>query len=326
MTVRHLARNNINYMEYLLSRTRFKQKPFVPIEIRKGHYIINIPLKDTIIGHVNGKRNLLTYSFWKETLGIEATANCSQIYNPIFGGYSSPTGSAYIEYGYGTQACFSQNTLQNQAGSISTQVSIGTLSDRVRITLYGVLPENINPPTQIAPYIPLNDGYNGLGVWSGSFSPGTAVTYYIDVLQPWVQNYAYIIYSWMTGLSGVPVVSTSGSSFGTTACEANGGSIMIGSVNSYSWSPAITSITQDVTFGTSHNFQNNGTSVVDYITGNATPSETIQIQTLGLIQRYYNGSTYVPILILVLPLSSPITLYANQINSVSLRLVAEGNC
>jgi len=330
MTVRHLARYNINNMEYLLSKVRPLYKPFTPIEIRKGHYVIDIPMKETIIGHVNGKRNVLNFNFWAVIFSGLCCCSVGGILDvdnntPALSCGGPPALMGHIAYGSGTTpASFSQYNLVQGCGSIGVQSTIGTLSDRTRITLYGTLPSNIS--CQIAELGVFGyDAYYWPFYYSrilASASPGTTIPYYIDFLEPWLQNFAYMQYQFFTGNSVTGIIDVSGNAhtFGGIASQAT----LIGSVNSYSWSPTMYSITQNVVFGTSHYVSNAQTSVVDYILGTASPSSNIEIYTLGLLQTLnpVSGSSY-QAFILILPLSSPITLYANQQNTVSLRLVAE---
>jgi len=325
MTVRQLARYQINYIEYLLSKTRFKPKPFEPIELKRGLYIIDVPLKKTVIGHINGKRNTLVVEFWEIAIGIEA-GSCCYSYCKQYGMGSG--GRFGLSYGYGTgSTSWTECNLQDPAGGVNTQSTIGILSDRTRVSLIGVLPNQLSSPaTEVGVIQP---EYIGGDVYAfmiarvtGSWSGGTTIVYYIDYLQPWTSNFAYLVYSFNTG-SGVTVTDTSGNSISTAYNEYTGSSIMIGSVNSYTWSPTLYSITEDVVFNTSHSVSIGSAVATDYILGTVTPSQTMQIQTLGLVQNYTSGSSSYPVLIFVLPLPSPITLYANQLNQVYLRLVAD---
>jgi len=323
MTVRHLARYNINYIEYLLSKVKPLRKPFTPIEIRKGHYVIDIPVKETIIGHVNGKRNLLNYEFWTLVFYLISGNNICFPYNCNNACNNPCTGSGFLEYGFGTESStFSMVSLQNLGGSIPEQITLGTLSDRSRITYFGGLPSNLSQSaTEIG--ITVNFGYGGctplIGRLTGSFAPATTVSYYVDFLEPWTYNMASLIYSYIVCTYST-VITTSGSSESLVGWDQNGYNkigmaTLIGSENQYTWEPGIYSITQDVSFGTSHSVVIQNTYAYDYIIGTVTPSETITIETLGLVASN--------ILLLVLPLSSPITLNAGQSNTVSLRLVAE---
>jgi len=339
MTVRHLARYNINNMEKLLGRVKTLSKPFIPIEIKKGYYVIDIPVRKTIIGHVNGKKNILNFNFWAGTFGIvayqfvggaeDAGGNGDTMEIPFeFGNYKLQIRS--IAYGYtSTSPSFSSINLQNTCGSISSQISVGTLSDRTRITYYGTLPTNTNCNiNEVGIYG--TDGYGYpvyISILQQAFSPGSTIAYYIDLLQPWVENFGLILYAGLAESCSSGILDTSGNSH--TVCYSSGlpsgASGLVGSTSSYTWSPSLYSINANVGFGTSHNVQNNQSSVVDYIQGTAIPSETLEIYTLALQQQYYDVNTKSNFLayILILPLSSPITLYAGQSNTVSLRLVAE---
>jgi len=334
MTVRHLARYNINYIEYLLSKVKPLRKPFTPIEIKRGVYVIDIPVRKTIIGHVNGKRNVLNYIFWGTifemlqnggSFGATDTCGDSIIMGYLLDVNSSPMSVGTLIYGSSSSSpSFSSTSIPNICGSISPQISIGTLSDRTRITYYGTLPSNIN--CQINELgICGTDGYGCcvfIAILQQSFSPGTAVAYYIDLLEPWLQNFGLILYSALTRSSVSGVIDTSGNS--QTFSSIANSSTLIGSVNQYTWSPTMYSITQDVIFSTSHDVSVSTTYATDYIQGTASPSSNMEIYTLGLLQTLnpVSGSRY-QAFILILPLSSPITLYANQQNTVSLRLVAE---
>ena len=325
---------DIAQIQYILNKMKPLYKPFVPIEIKKGHYVIDIPARKTFIGLVNGKRNVLNFNFFTMAFGIESgngSGSLLTVNGSNYCGAPNPSSPFDIAYGSGTQSpSFTQYSLQSFINDIyPPQITISLLSDRAQISVVGVLPG----PKQLTE--PVNE--IGLYEWGGgncgyfimygrivsSFSPGSTVVYYVDVLEPWTYNYGYIIYSFISGSTPSGIVSTNGTTISTSWTEAKGASVLVGSANSYTASPSLYSISEDVVFSTSHQYKNNIQNVVDYILGTAVPNEEIQIQTLGLIQNYASGSSTYPVLILVLPLSSPITLYPNQENYVYLRLVAE---
>ncbi len=326
----NLRKYEDEYYNYLYNRGVQLYKTYKAVEVRKGHYIINIPMKRTIIGHINGKKNVLNFNFWSTVFSGLCCCNVNNLLDTKNNNLTAQSGKPVatinnIGYGSGTgSASISQYNLENSCGSIGAQASIGTLSDRSRITVYGTLPNNVN--CQI----------NEIGLWgydedgyplyysrvTGSVSPNSAVSYYIDFLEPWVQNFALIQYKFFTGNTVNCITDPSGNchSFYEIYTQAE----LIGSENQYTWNPQIYSISQDVVFNTSHYVSNNENSVVDYILGSYTPSQNMIIYTLGLLQYLYDedNNSY-PAFILIFPLQDPITLYSNQENQVSLRLTAD---
>jgi len=321
-----ISRERINYIEYLIRKNKLQYKLLEPIQLSKGVYVINVPVNKMIQGIVNGRKNMLVYNFWGLVFGLLAKQVNPQMF--VSGHTVNAVGGpAYLEYGTGTsQTTFGMNGLQSASGSISTQLTIATLSDRTRISAVGVLPasayeiglfENMSFPAWGSSYPVM------FGRVTGTFNANTTITYYVDFLNPWTQNMAQLVFSFFTSTSSssanVNVVDVTGTKQSVAWNSYNNPAVLIGSQNTYTWSPTIYSVSQDVTFSTNHNFQFNQNYVVDYILGTYQPSSQISIQTLALIQEYggYN------LLLLVLPLSSPITLVPNQQNFVYLRLVAQ---
>jgi len=305
-------------IEYILSRMKNQYRPLESIQLARGVYVINVPVTRAVQGIVNGKKNMLVYNFWELTFGLIAGSNPVS----IFGAYKM-TDSAYLKYGAGTQqTTFGMNGLQGGSGSISTQLTIATMSDRTRISAVGVLPSSAYEIGLIQDWTFIDPPYNGsvmYGRVTGTFNANTTITYYVDFLNPWTQNIAQLVFSFFTNGGSVNVVDVTGTTDSVTYGSAKGSATLIGSQSSYTWSPKIYNVSQDVAFSTYHNFQYTTSYVVDYILGTYQPSSQITIQNLSLIQNY-NGYD---LLLLVLPLSSPITLVANQQNYVYLRLVAE---
>jgi len=321
-------------IDQIKNDVKVPKRPLDVYEFDKRIYLIDIPLKRTVKGIVNGKENILTFNFWAYMFGLLGDFNAGGAVDVNDRGYNirgsgdPQGGSAYLVYGTdSTPEDITQNKLLAYAGSISTTATFGTLSDRFRITFSGVVPSNA---AEIGIYQPLLNEYGMffttmLARKALSVSANQTVNYYIDFFMPWTYNWALAMYGYLTDSSPSGVVDELGYLYQVrTWADANADQVLIRvSSKSYTWSPDLTTISADFEIRPYLKYDNFRNLIYLFIIGNAIPSNDIQVNTVALMQPMFDTSgnvrnTYV----LILPLSTPATLYKNRNNMIFIRLIA----
>jgi len=300
-------------------------------EYDKGIYIVDVK---GIKGYVAGEEDLLNTNWWALFLGsirdtdsgdvLELSgASCS-----LRSSRTPVNAAAYLSYGTGTTTeSFVDRCLVSKAGTISTSISVGYMSDRIRITLSGVVPST-SYELGIEQYILDTSGTlrtSLLGRKTGSWSANTAVSWYIEFLSPWVRgvgDYMYGIHRY----ANVTMVRIDGVSFtARTSGDSNAGSAyLVASSDLVSWSSTLIAISN--AFSLSNYYVDIlGTRYIraTYLHGLYSPANDTAVNTIGLYFPVYdaNGNAQT-VCILVQPLSSPITLYASRNNLIVLRIIA----
>ena len=237
-------------------------------------------------------------------------------------------GAAYLTYGTSTLTeTFTDNALRSYVGSITTTITVAVLSDRSRVSLSGVLPAtayelgiyqslyDISGPTQITMLA------RTVGSWAG----GRAVIYDIDFLNPWVMNAAYLLYGIFRNANEAMVKLDGSGTIARTAGDVNAGSAyLVISPTRVTWSPGLYNV-PDAASITTHYTDALGTRSIRYtaLIGTVVPGTDIVVNTIGLYQPLYDsaGGTFTACH-MVLPLASPITLYAGRNNLIVLRILA----
>jgi hypothetical protein len=300
-------------------------------EYDKGIYIVDVK---GIKGYVAGEEDLLNTNWWALFLGSIRETNPSDVVDT--GGTardlrasSIPVYSAaYISYGTGTTPeSFVDRTLMSRVGSISTSISVGYLSDRIRITLSGTIPStSYELGIEQSLFTTVATVYTALlGRKTGSWSANTAVAWYIDFLSPWVRGVGDYVYG-VHRKADVTMVRIDGTSFtAKTSGDANAGSAyLVASSDLVSWSPTLIAISN--AFSLSNYYADIlGTRYIraTFMHGLYSPANDIAVNTIGLYFPVYDtlGASQT-VCILVQPLSSPITLYASRNNLIVLRIIA----
>jgi hypothetical protein len=300
-------------------------------EYDRGVYVVDVR---GVEGHVSGDEDLLVSNWWALFLGLIREVNAGDVVDLSGAGYTLRStgdvnpGSAYIAYGTGTAPeSFVDRTLQARAGSISTTITIGYLSDRVRISLSGILPSDSSELgiEQNLYDTSVNTRTTLLGRKVGSFTSGQGVTWNVDFLSPWVRQ----IGDYMFGVhinGNVTMVRIDGVSFtARTGADSNAGSsYLVASSSVVTWDPGLSGITG--AFSLINLFADVlGTRVVrsTIIYGLSSPSSDVEVNTIGLYFPVFDtvGNPQTTC-ILVQPLASPITLYAGRNNLIVLRIIA----
>jgi hypothetical protein len=313
----------------LISKKKNKYVFFEPYEYDRGIYIVDVI--DSIQGVVNGRKNVLTSTFWAYFLGILRDANVSDVLD-ISGNSrtittsSDPTsGVARIDYGTGTTPeYFTQNALASRVGSISTTITMTILSDRGRITLSGTLPASAS---ELGIVQNLNISPSGstdflLARKVDSWSSGSGVSYYIEFLNPWVQGITTLFYGLFRNVD-VPMTRIDGTSFTarTGGDVSSGPSYLVGSRDPFSWSPNLYAIPNAFSISTYYTDYLSSRYLRGVIyTGIINPTSDIQLTALGLYQGIFdNGGATHTVCLLAYPVS--LTLYASRNNLVMLRIL-----
>jgi hypothetical protein len=300
-------------------------------EYDKGIYIVDVK---GIKGYVSSDEDLLTSYWWALFLGSIRETNPSDVVDTGGTTYSlrasnNPLYStASISYGTGTTPeSFVDRTLVSRVGSISASVSVGYLSDRIRITLSGTIPStSYELGIEQGLYAIGGATYTTLlGRKTGSWSAGTAVAWYIDFLSPWVRGVGDYIYG-IHRNADVTMVRIDGTSFTarTSGDSQSGSAYLVASGDLVSWSSMLIAISN--AFSLSNYYADIlGTRYVraTLIHGLYSPVNDIAVNTIGLYFPVYDTTgTSQTVCILVQPLSSPVTLYASRNNLIVLRIIA----
>jgi len=314
-----------------LDNYRNKRNEYRVYEYDKNIHVIDVK---GVKGYIAGEEDLLVSNWWALFLGLlRDTNSCDAVQMDgssvcLRSQTDVNNAGAYISYGTGTTPeSFTDNVLKSRSGSISTSITIGYMSDRVRITLSGTLTSAASE-LGIEQSLFRTDGYTAtflLGRRTGSWSANQAVAWYIDFLSPWVNQVGSYMYGILMN-ADVTATRIDGVSFTvrTGADSQSGTSYLVASSSSVTWSPSLYNIPN--AFSLSNYIADVlGTRYIraTFYHGLYSPANNIQVNTIGLYIPAYdtNGNTQT-VCLLVQPLSSPITLYAGMNNLIVLRIVA----
>jgi len=300
-------------------------------EYDKGIYVVDVK---GIKGYVAGEEDLLVSNFWALLLGLLRDTNPGDCVNTDGGAYALRAygdvnaGAAYLVYGTGTTPeAFIEYALKSYAGSIATSITVGYMSDRVRVSLSGIVP---SASSELGIYQSLYDTGGGtrtimLARRVGSWSANQAVSYNIDFLQPWVRGIGDYMYGILRN-ADVPMARIDGVTFtARTSGDSNAGSAyLVASSDLVSWDPTLVAISN--AFSLSNYYTDIlGTRYLraTMIHGLHSPANDIVVNTVGLYFPVFDTSgVSQTVCILVQPLASPITFYASRNNLVVLRIIA----
>jgi len=324
--IEELSRELLRLKPRLNSRNKLFE--YDVYEYDKGIYVVDVK---GVIGHVAGEEDLLTSIWWAIFLGLTRNVDvgdvmCSDGYvRTLTTSGDVNQAAAWISYGTSTiPESFLDYILKSRAGSISASISLGYLSDRVRITLSGTLPSNAYE-LGIEQYTLATTYYNLFGRKTGSWSAGQAIAWYIDFLSPWVRGIGDLMYGYHANINATMVRVDNVSFTARTTGDVNAGSAyLVASSDLVSWDPTLIAISNAFSL---NNYYSDilGTRYIraTFIHGLYSPANDIAVNTIGLYFPVYDtsGATQT-VCILVQPLSSPITFYASRNNLVVLRIIA----
>jgi hypothetical protein len=311
---------------------RFEYEPY---EYDKGIYLLDVSnVKGSVEAGRGAEEDLLVSTFWAMLLGLLRDTNPGDVVDTSSSGfYLRASGdvnvvTAYLVYGMSTiSPTFIDNVLKSYSGSISTSISMNYLSDRTRVTLSGIL---TGAAYELGIYQSLYDASAVshiclLARMVGSWSANQVVNYNIDFLSPWVKQVGDLIYGILRN-ADVNTQRIDGTTITLrTSTEINPSSVyLVISPTSVSWSPSLYYIPNALT-PSNYYLDLLGSRYIrmTILNGLIAPSSDTQINTLGLYQSVYDsGGVTHTVCWLVLPLSSPITLYAARNNLVILRIIA----
>jgi hypothetical protein len=300
-------------------------------EYDKGIYVVDVR---GVKGYISSDEDLLTSYWWALFLGSIRDSNTGDVLDLGGASYSLRSsyipvyGAAYLSYGTGTTTeSFVDRCLVSKVGTISASISVGYMSDRIRITLSGAVPStSYELGIEQTTVDTSGSGHTSLlGRKTGSWSGNTAVSWYIDFLSPWVRgvgDYMYGIHRY----ANVTMVRIDGTSFTarTSGDSQSGSAYLVASSDLVSWSSTLIAISN--AFSLSNYYADIlGTRYIraTFFHGLYSPANDTAVNTIGLYFPVYdaNGNTQT-VCILAQPLSSPITLYASRNNLVVLRIIA----
>jgi hypothetical protein len=316
-------------------RIRFnKRGELIPYEFDKGLYLIDVKgIRGSVKGLNENDEDLLVSNFWALFLGLlrnvnpgdEVDVNGASQTLRVVGDVNY--GAAYLTYGTGTDPeFFTQYALASYKGSIATTISISYMSDRNRVSLSGTLPD---VAYELGIYQALYNTGGGsppsmLARRTGTWSKGQAVVWNIDFLQPWVRAVADMLYGILLNANVTMVDVTNASFTARTSAQISASSIwLVASPNAVTWSPSLTSIPNKVDLSTFYfDYLGSRWARMTFLMGTFTPLTDTQYNTIGLYQNIYDsvGNAHTCCM-MVIPLSAPITFYANRNNLAILRII-----
>jgi hypothetical protein len=321
---------------HLKPRVRMNNRlEYEPYEYDRGIYLVDVAnIRGLVEAGRRVEEDLLVSNFWGLLLGLLRNIAVSDAVDvtgstlPLYTGGDVNYGAAYLVYGRSTAPeTFTDNALKSYSGSISTSIAISYMSDRTRVVLSGVVPATAY---ELGVYQALFYSSTSYATFMlarkvGSWSANQAVSYYIDFFSPWVKQVGDLIYGILRN-ADVGTQRIDGTTITLrTSAEVNAGSVyLVISPTPVSWSPSLYSIPDAVT---PSNYYTDilGSRYIraTIIHGLIAPSSDTQINTLGLYQPVYDSAGAIhTVCWLVLPLASPITLYAGRNNLIVLRILA----
>jgi hypothetical protein len=304
---------------------------FEPYEYDKGIYVIDVK---GISGGINVEEDLLVSNWWAIFLGLLRKTTPSDVSDQYGTGRTMRCNGdingpqAYLSYGTGTTPeSFIDYVLKSKVGNISTSIAVGYMSDRVRVTLSGIVPANASE-LGIEQDLYDTSGTDRiflLGRKVGSWSQNQAVSWYIDFLNPWVRGIGDYMYGILSS-SNVTMVRIDGQSITVrTSLESQSGSAyLVASSDVVTWDPTLYAIPNAFSLSTYYaDILSSRYIRATILHGLHSPANDITVNTVGLYFPVYDtGGVSHTTCILVQPLSSPITLYAGRNNLIVLRMVA----
>jgi hypothetical protein len=321
---------------YLKPRIRmnrlFEHEPY---EYDKGIYLIDVSsVKGFVEVDRRAEEDLLVSNFWALLLGLLRNVNpgdCVSVGGGAFtlrAATNVNAGAAYLVYGTSTvPETFTDNALRSYSGSISTSIGISYMSDRTRVVLSGVVPATAY---ELGIYQSLHDTGGGtpltmLARRVGSWSAYQAVSYYIDFFSPWVKQVGDLIYGILRNADVVTQRIDGTTITLRTSGDMNADTVyLVISPTKVTWGPGLYSVPGAV-IPTNYYTDILGSRYIraTIIHALIAPSSDMQVNTLGLYQSVFDstGATHTACW-MVLPLASPITLYAGRNNLIVLRILA----
>jgi hypothetical protein len=321
---------DLSYVKPRIDRfnKRFKYEAY---EYDKGIYIIDVK---GVKGSVDGRENILVSNFWALFIGLIRNVNAGDIVD--VGGVARDlrssgdvnAGIAYLVYGSGiTSEAFTQNALASYVGSISTTISISYLSDRTRITFSGTLPADAYE-IGVQQYVFTSGGSSYTYLFArkaGFWSKGSLINYFIDYSYPWIRQIGDLMYG-VHRDADTSVKRVDGSTFtARTSADFNvDTAYIVLSSSPVTWSPSLYNIPSPIT-PVQYAHHKLDARIYRAVHFNAvyTPTSDTAINSIALYQLIYDtagGSNTV--CLLVIPLSSPATAYANKNNVFIIRIFA----
>jgi hypothetical protein len=225
---------------------------------------------------------------------------------------------------------FGDYFLPNYALLSSVSRAVGYLSDRSRIAMYGLAPVNgfelgIN-------FIILGPNTNPFGVLGSrrlmNVYTGDYLEWDFDFLNPWLLNYARIMFGPFAEADISGLVDTGGNVFTgrfATAQLPASASYLVVSNDTTPWSPTQNKLIGTVTGLTTSLISSGYNSYGMYFFwyGTLIPSTDTVVNEIGIYTKVYDtGGVTHEIAVARIVLSSPVTLYANKYNIVLIKWFA----
>jgi len=309
-------------------------RPYRPIEVRRRLWLIDIPT--TIKGYLNGKKNLLTFNFWHILYGLLRDANVG-VRNTLGDAYtlrtsgSLPQDNCHLIFGTGTKTPeLSDYRLESPAYVIySPTVTVGVLGNESIVSVSAVASETTSEVGVEGRFY--DTGGSGRSILLSrivtTIYANQGVNYKFVFSMPWLYNLALWWYGLLAKVDADGVRDTTGTSFTlrSTGGAQSGAVAMQVDESEVEFTPDLYALPAPTTISTGMSVQYPGdySYIVIWIIGSHKPTTTMSVKTIGLIQDLYdvNGTLHTTLLF-AFPLETPITLDADRLNIIVIRLVA----
>lgn len=294
-----------------------------------------IVIRPQMSGHVNidgvVKKNMLLRGYFALVAGLVSDSAVDIVHTDgaagtVDPGNAGPGAVSQFWVGNGTGApYFGQHTLEQPTAVITptwTYSDLTGTSPGTRITASAVLNRNIS---EIG--IRYKNGSRFIlltrAVQTGI--SGQTATYNIDIMRPFLKNFAVLMYSKLTN-SNNNVIDVAGSQ---RTVRGNGNSvagkprIVLSPDPLTAWDPNTVTLTNAIEAPLAYSpVYSTNDFVVAILTGSVVPSNNINVNTIGLVQKFVDpGGNQFDVLIMAETLPSPITLTANKHEFITIKLV-----
>jgi len=323
---------SIEEAKLLARKSREKRTNYFKLRERVHLFVYRVD-KSIVSEDEDGNSDLLVINFWNILFGLLGNVNVSNVYDIGGTNYTMRTsgdingGSAYIVTGTSTDtATLGDYTIKAGRTTRTTTFYYSELTDHVRITLESTFSATIGEFG--IEQLLYDSGGTGRTILLSRTSISTAsvagLRIHVYFKEPFVRNFARIMYGVLANVNADSVVDLSGNSYvALTTGDYTASSLKVGyDVNVVNWSPTLNTTPQP-TLIPSGCFVN-ATRTISYIftVGFATPSSDTSVPTILLAQSVYDtGSVVHDTLLALIKPTSPITLYAGKTNVIAILLV-----
>jgi hypothetical protein len=336
--VRQLVRDIVVDLSEERPKTRAGE-PYRDWEYDKRITVVDVSGAESIKGlvYVDNKyvdHNILTSWFWAMIIGLLADSSVSDVVstggvaNPLLMNQYSGYGSAWMSVGSSDIAeSFLDINLRSYVKNLATTITLGSTSSDSRVTLTATTDVDTKEVGVFQNLYYATYSYTAyMYARKVVYVPaGKTITWSLTFSQPWSKRMAELMYG-IFRYANSGIVRTDGTIFtARTTGDVNAGrAYLVYSSTQVTWSPDLYAVpnAQGLSMMYWDAFNQRSFRLWGLL-GSITPGTDVTVNTLGIYQPIYDTSGVAQTVCLaVLPLSTPVTFYANRVNLVMLRIVA----